>query len=378
MAADLYEVLGVDKGASQQELKSAYRKLAKEWHPDRNPDNPEAEEKFKKISTAYEVLSDPEKRQAYDRFGSTNGNPFGAGGPGGFGGGGAGGFGDLFDVINSVFGGGGGGGFGGFGQAGRGRRGANFQMELEVTFQEVASGAKREIEVPTYQDCETCDGSGAAEGTKPQTCTMCAGAGVVRQQQGFFTMQRTCPRCDGDGTIITDPCKTCDGKGHVREMEMLEIDIPAGISDGQQLRWVGKGAPGEQGGPPGDLYIVIRLEDHSLFERDNKNIICVVPISFTQAALGGKVEVPTLDGKVKMNIPAGTQTGKVFRLRGKGFPGLDGGSSRGDQLVEVVIETPVNLNEEQRELLVQFAELSGDDVHPEKSSFFQRLKNIFD
>jgi molecular chaperone DnaJ len=207
---------------------------------------------------------------------------------------------------------------------------------------------------------------------------MCAGAGVVRQQQGFFTMQRTCPRCDGDGTIITDPCKTCDGKGHQREMEMLEIDIPAGISDGQQLRWVGKGAPGEQGGPPGDLYIVVRLEDHTLFERDNKNIICVVPISFTQAALGGKVEVPTLDGKVKMNIPAGTQTGKIFRLRGKGFPGLDGGSSRGDQLVEVVIETPVNLDEEQRELLVQFAELSGDDVHPEKRSFFQRLKDIFD
>lgn len=378
MAADLYEVLGVNKDASPQELKSAYRKLAKEWHPDRNPDNPEAEEKFKKISTAYEVLSDPEKRQAYDRYGSTNGNPFGAGGPGGFGGG-AGGFGDLFDVINSVFGGGGGGGFGGFGGgAGRGRRGANFQMELEVTFNEVASGAKREIEVPTYKDCGTCDGTGAAEGTKPQTCTMCAGAGVVRQQQGFFTMQRTCPRCDGDGTIITDPCKTCGGKGHTREMEMLEIDIPAGISDGQQLRWVGKGAPGEQGGPPGDLYIVIRLEEHTLFERDNKNIICVVPISFTQAALGGKVEVPTLDGKVKMNIPAGTQTGKIFRLRNKGFPGLDGGSSRGDQLVEVVIETPVNLNEEQRDLLVQFAELSGDDVHPEKRSFFQRLKDIFD
>lgn len=379
MAADLYEVLGVEKEANAQELKSAYRQLAKEWHPDRNPDNPEAEEKFKKISTAYEVLSDPEKRAAYDRYGSTNGSPFGQGG---FGGQGApGGFGDLFDVINSVFGGGGGGGagFGGFGgQGARGRRGANFQMEVEISFKEVAEGVKREIEVPVYSDCDTCGGSGAAPGTKPQTCTMCAGAGAVRQQQGFFTMQRTCPRCDGEGKIVTDPCKSCDGEGHERNIELLEIDIPAGISDGQQLRWVGKGAPGEQGGPAGDLYIVVRLEDHPLFERDGKNLICVVPISFTQAALGGKVEVPTLAGKVKMNIPPGTQTGKVFRLKSKGFPGLDGGSSRGDQLVEVVVETPVNLDEEQRELLKKFAELSGDDVQPEKGSFFKRLKDLFD
>lgn len=374
MAADLYEILGVSRDASQQDIKKAYRRLAKEYHPDRNPDNPDAEERFKQISTAYEVLGDEEKRQAYDRFGSTNGNPFGGGA--GFGGAGAGGFGDLFDVLNSVFGGAA--GFGGGAAGGRrGRRGTDFQMEVEITFQDVANGGKHEIEIPAYHECDTCHGSGAKPGTSPQTCTMCAGRGVVRTQQGFFTMQRTCPRCDGEGQVITDPCKDCDGKGFTRELETLEIDIPAGISDGQRLRWVGKGAPGEQGGPPGDLYIVVRLEDHPLFERDGKDIICVVPISFPQAALGGKVEVPTLDGKVKMNIPAGTQTGKVFRLRGKGFPGIEGGAP-GDQLVEVVVETPVNLNDEQRELLVQFAELSGDDVHPEKRSFFQRLKDIFD
>lgn len=374
MAADLYEVLGVSKDASQQDIKKAYRQLAKEYHPDRNPD-PDAEETFKKISTAYEVLSDPEKRQAYDRFGSTDGNPFG-GGQAGFGGQ-AGGFGDLFDVLNSVFGGGFGGAGGGGGRSARGRRGSDFQMELEVTFKEVAEGGKREIEIPVYNECETCEGTGAKPGTSPQTCTRCAGAGVVRTQQGFFTMQRTCPRCDGDGTIIPEPCPTCDGKKFLKDTEMLEIDIPAGISDGQRLRWVGKGAPGESGGPPGDLYLVVRLEDHPLFERDGKNIICVVPISFPQAALGGKVEVPTLEGKVKMNIPAGTQTGANFRLRGKGFPGLEG-SGRGDQIVEVVIETPVNLDEEQRELLRNFADLSGDDVHPEKRSFFDRLKDLFD
>lgn len=375
MSTDLYEILGVARDASQQEIKKAYRKLAKENHPDLNPGDSEAEERFKKISTAYEVLSDEQKRQAYDRFGSTNGNPFG-GGAGGYGGaGGAGGFGDLFDVLNSVFGGGFGGAAGGGGAA-RGRRGADFQMELVVTFQEVANGGNQDIEIPVYNECETCGGSGAKPGTSPQTCTMCGGHGVVRTQQGFFQMQRTCPRCDGQGTIIAEKCGTCHGKGFEKGTEILDVEIPAGISEGQRLRWVGKGAPGEKGGPPGDLYLVIRLEDHPLFERDGKNLLCTVPISFPQAALGGKVEVPTLEGKVNMNIPAGTQTGKVFRLRGKGFPGLDGGT-RGDQLVEVVVETPVNLSDEQRELLEKFAEISGDDVHPEGRTFFDRLKDIF-
>lgn len=374
MSTDLYEILGVSRDASQQDIKKSYRKLAKENHPDLNPGDPEAEERFKKISTAYEVLSDEQKRQAYDRFGSTNGNPFG-GGAGGFGGaGGAGGFGDLFDVLNSVFGGGFGGGAGG--GAARGRRGADFQMELVVTFQEVADGGNQDIEIPVYNECDTCDGSGAKPGTSPQTCKMCGGHGVVHTQQGFFQMQRACPRCDGQGTIIAEKCGTCHGKGFKKGTESLDVEIPAGISEGQRLRWVGKGAPGEKGGPPGDLYLVIRLEDHPLFERDGKNLLCTVPISFPQAALGGKVEVPTLEGKVNMNIPAGTQTGKIFRLRGKGFPGLDGGT-RGDQLVEVVVETPVNLSEEQRDLLEKFAEISGDDVHPEGRTFFDRLKDLF-
>lgn len=378
MATDLYEILGVSRDADAQELKRAYRKLAKEHHPDRNPDDPEAEERFKKISTAYEVLNDQEKRDAYDRFGSTNGNPYANAGFGG-GGGQQQGFGDLFDMLNSVFGGGFGGGGGGFGGQGRarGRRGADYQMELEITFQEVADGGKQDVDIPSYDECKTCGGDGAKPGTKPQTCTMCAGAGVVRTQQGFFTMQRECPRCDGDGQIVTDPCKDCSGKGHNKSTETLEVEIPAGISDGQRMRWVGKGGPGEQGGPAGDLYIVVRLEDHSLFDREGKNLTCTIPVSFPQAALGAKIDVPTLAGKVSMSIPAGTQTGKVFRLRGKGFPGLDG-SSPGDQLVTVVLETPVNLDEEQRDLLRQFAELSGDDIHPEKSSFFDRLKNLFD
>ncbi len=372
MENDLYEILGVAKDASQQDIKRAYRRLAKENHPDLHPDDTVKEETFKRVSAAYEVLSDDEKRATYDRFGSAGGNPFGGGGNP-FGGGG--GMGDLFDVLNSVFGGGFGGGGGG-GRS-RARRGQDFRMELEVSFTDAAFGAQHEVEIPHYDPCETCDATGAKPGTKPQTCTQCAGSGVVRQQQGFFAMQRACPRCGGEGMIITDKCGTCKGERFIRSDETLEIDIPAGIDTGQQLRWSGKGAPGEGGGPRGDLYVVIRLEDHSLFEREGRDVICVVPIGFTQAALGAKVEVPTLDGKVNMSIPEGTQTGKVFRLRGKGFPGLDGGG-RGDQLVEVVVETPVRLSDRQRELLVEFAEISGDDVHPEKQSFFDRLKNLFD
>ena len=375
MATDLYQVLGVSKDADAQEIKRAYRTLAKAHHPDRNPDDPEAEERFKKISTAYEVLSDDQKRAAYDRFGSTNGNPY-AGAQGFGGGAGAQGFGDLFDMLNSVFGGGFAGGGGGP-RAARGRRGADYQMQIDISFQEVANGGKQEVEIPSYEACDTCEGSGAKPGTSPQPCTMCAGAGVVRTQQGFFTMQRECPRCEGDGTIIAEPCPTCGGEGHIEKSETLDVEIPSGISDGQRMRWVGKGAPGERGGPPGDLYIVVRLEDHTLFERDNKDLTCTVPISFPQAALGGKIDVPTLEGKVSMTVPAGTQTGKVFRLRNKGFPGLED-KSRGDQLVTVVVETPVNLDDEQRELLRQFADLSGDNIHPEKRTFFDRLKDLFD
>ena len=377
MSVDLYEVLGVPRDADQATLKKAYRALAQQYHPDKNPNNPEAEERFKQISAAYDILGDEEKRRAYDQFGSTNGNPFGAGGAG-FGGAG---FGDLFDILNSVFGGAAGGGFAG-GQGGRGsqggaRRGQDFQMELEISFKEAAQGGKRKVEVPSYPTCETCKGTGAKPGTSPVTCMMCGGLGVVRQQQGFFSLQRTCPQCEGQGKVIRDKCTDCNGTGHKERMIELEIDVPAGVDSGQRLRYAGKGGAGRQGGPPGDLYFILRLEDHPLFERDGRNLLCTVPISVSQAALGGKVDVPTLDGKVSMAIPAGTQTGKVFRLRNKGFPGIDGGS-RGDQLVEVVVETPVNLTERQRELLEELAESFGEDAHPEKRTFLDRLKNLFD
>jgi molecular chaperone DnaJ len=366
----------VSRDASDDEIKKSYRKLAKQYHPDRNPGDKAAEEQFKKISAAYEVLSDSNKRATYDRFGSTDGaNPFG--GAGGFGGQGGQGFGDLFDILNGMFGGGFGGQGGFVGQGGsRSRRGADHQMEIEVSFVEAANGAKKKVEVPVYHPCDTCDGTGAKPGTKPVTCKTCNGMGVVRIQQGFFTMQRTCPKCEGEGTIIEEPCPSCKGAGHKKKIEELEVDIPAGVSTGQRLRWSGKGGPGSAGGPPGDLYLFIRLEDHPLFERQDLDVLCTVPISFVQAALGGKVDVPTLEGKVSMAVPSGTQTGKVFRLRGKGFPPLSGGQ-RGDQLVTVVVETPVNLSEEQKQLLQKFGELSGEDVHPEKSSFFQRLKDLF-
>ncbi len=376
MSTDLYEILGVARDASAKDIKRAYHKLAKENHPDLHPDDTEKEERFKQVSAAYEVLSDAEKRATYDRFGSTSGSPFGQGFGGGGGPGGQG-VGDLFDFLNNVFGGfgGGGGGFGG-GRS-RGRPGADYRMEVEITFQEAAMGGSRDIEIPSYDICERCDGEGAEPGTSASTCSTCSGAGAVRIQQGFFTMQRTCPQCNGKGSVIASPCKDCSGQGHVEGDETLEIDIPAGISTGQQLRWAGKGAPGEGGGPRGDLYLVIRLEEHPLFERDGKDLLCTVPISFVQASLGTKADVPTLEGKVKMTIPEGTQTGKVFRLRGKGFPPLDAGP-RGDQLVELVVETPVKLNKEQRELLMAFAESCGDDIHPEKRSFFERIKDLFD
>lgn len=379
MSADLYEILGVARDASPSEIKAAYRKMAKQYHPDLNPGDGDAEEMFKKVNAAHEILSDPEKRRAYDQFGSTDGNPF-AGGGNPFGGGGGQGFGDLFDILNSVFGGGMGGGAQGFG--GRGgrpgaRRGSDMRRDVTISFQEAAEGVTKKITVPSFDECDACHGNGAEPGTEVKTCGTCGGIGVVRQQQGFFSLQRTCPTCDGEGTIIASPCKKCRGEGVLRSEEELEVDIPAGVDTGQQIRWTGKGGPGAKGGPPGDLYFQIILEDHTLFERDGMSLLCTVPISFTLAALGGKVDVPTLSGKLKMTIPEGTQTGKVFRLRGKGFPSLQG-SQRGDQLVTVVVETPVNLNERQRQLLTEFAEESGDEVHPESKSFFKRLKDLFD
>jgi molecular chaperone DnaJ len=368
MSINPYEVLGVSKQAELSEIKAVYRRLAIKHHPDKNPDDPDSQERFKEVSEAYEILSDPDKRQTYDRFGTTKG--FGGQGGSPFGGGQ--GFSDVFDLFNSMFGGRGGGGR----QRQQGRRGADFKMEVEVTYTEAAQGVTREVQIPAFEDCDTCDGSGAKPGTGVETCSHCGGRGAVRVQNGFFTMMRSCPRCDGSGEIIPDPCTDCGGKGIRQTEETLQVDVPAGVDSGQKLRWTGRGGPGAEGGPPGDLYIVIRLEDHPLFERDGNNIICTVPISFTQAALGGKIDVPTLEGKVVMTVPAGTQTGKTFRLSGKGFPSVNG-RRQGDQLVKVVVETPIKLTDKQKELLGEFAEEGGEDVHPEKKGFFDRMKEIF-
>lgn len=375
MAEDLYEILGVNREASTDEIKSAYRRLARKFHPDQNPDDPNAEDKFKKVAAAYEILGDADKRKTYDRFGSTKG--FGQGGFGGAGpGAGFGDVGDLFDILGSIFGGAAPGGGGGPRRT-RATRGADFRMDLKVTFEEAAFGARKEVEVPSWEECEHCDGSGALPGTSPETCDLCGGTGQMRIQQGFFVMARPCTKCGATGKFVAHPCALCDGKGFVETTTTLNVEVPAGVRDGQKLRWEGKGAPGASGGPPGDLYVVVGLKDHSLFERDGDNILCTVPISFTQAAVGGKVDVPTLDGRVVMSVPAGTQSGKILRLRKKGFPTL-GGGTRGDQLVSLVVETPVNLNDRQRDLLEELAEVSDEEVHPEKKGFFQRMKDLFD
>ncbi len=367
MSIDPYEVLGVSRDSDVSEIKAAYRRLAIKHHPDKNPDDPDAQERFKEVNQAYEILSDPEKRRTYDRFGSTRGfggqgSPFGAGQ-------GFEGVGDFFDLFSSMFG-----GAGGRGQ--RGRRGADFKMELEVSFVEAANGVTREVQIPAFVDCETCHGAGAAPGTSVETCPNCEGRGAVRVQNGFFSMMRPCPRCGGTGEVIPEPCPDCGGKGIRQVEETLEVEVPPGVDDGQKLRWTGRGGPGADGGPPGDLYIIIRLEDHPLFEREGNNVVCTVPISFTQAAMGGKIDVPTLDGKVVMTVPAGTQTGKTFRLSKKGFPTVNG-HGKGDQLVHVVVETPVNLTDRQKELLAEFAEEGGEEVHPERKGFFDRMKELF-
>ncbi len=368
MTIDPYDVLGVSRDSDISEIKAAYRRLAVKHHPDKNPDDPDSQERFKEVSEAYEILSDPEKRQTYDRFGSTKGfggqgSPFGGGGQN---------MGDFFDLFSSMFRGGAGGGRG----RRTGRRGVDLKLEIEVSYEEAAKGVTREVEIPTFDNCETCDGSGAKPGSSPETCSNCSGRGTVRVQNGFFSMMRECPRCDGEGEVISDPCADCGGKGIRQGEESLEVEVPAGVDTGQKLRWTGRGGPGANGGPRGDLYIFIRLEDHPLFERDGRDVICDIPISFTQAAIGGKIEVPTLDGKVNMTVPAGTQTGKTFRLSGKGFPAING-RGQGDQLVRVNVETPVKLTDRQKELLEEFAEEGGEEVHPERKGFFDRMKEIF-
>ncbi|MDG1819205.1 MAG: molecular chaperone DnaJ [Porticoccaceae bacterium] len=369
---DYYDVLGVDKGASPQEIKKAFRRIAMKFHPDRNSDDKNSDEKFKEAQEAYEVLGDEEKKSAYDRFGHA-GVDGSAGG--GFGGGGAGGagFGDIFgDVFGDIFGGGGGG-------RGGPARGSDLRYDLQLDLEDAVRGKTVQIDVPTMSHCGTCDGSGARKGTSPVTCTTCQGAGQVRMAQGFFSVQQACPTCHGRGQMISDPCGDCRGQGVKEERKTLSVKIPAGVDTGDRIRLSGKGEAGPQGGPPGDLYVQMVVRDHPIFVRDDSNLHCEVPISFAQAALGGDLEVPTLSGKVKLKIPAETQSGKLFRLRGKGVAPVRGGGV-GDLLCRVVLETPVNLTADQRDLLKKFEEsLGGKGKHsPRSSSWFDGVKKFFD
>ena len=356
---DYYESLGLQKGASEDEIKRAYRKLAKQYHPDLHPGDKIAEEKFKEIGEAYEVLSDPDKRAKYDQYGHAAFDPnagFGGGG------GGFGGFDDLGDILGSIFGGGFGFGGGGRQQRSGPMKGDSLRVRLNITFEEAAFGCKKDVAVTRIEDCDDCGGSGCAKGTSPEPCPECAGRGFVNTQQrtpfGVMQAQTPCRKCEGRGKFILNPCPRCSGKGKIRRQRTINVNIPAGIDDGQTVQLRGQGHAGMNGGPAGDLLITVSVKAHPLFEREGSSILYEMPISFVQAALGAEVEVPTLDGKVKYTIPEGTQTGTTFRLRGKGIPRLSGGL-RGDQFVTVHIETPKNLSKEQKELLQQFAEADG-------------------
>lgn len=375
---DYYEVLGVAKGASDDEIKKSYRKLALKYHPDRNPGDTAAEEKFKEAAEAYEVLSTPEKKQQYDQFGHEGINS--SFGPGGFKWENFTHAGDFGDIFESIFGGGGGGFSDIFGGGGRQRRGgvhgSDLRYDLEVAFEEAASGIKKSIEIPRLESCDDCSGSGAASGSQRQECPHCHGSGQIRASQGFFSISRTCAHCSGLGTVVKNPCKKCRGEGRVRKTNKLSIKIPAGVHHGMRLRVSGEGEGGAFGGERGDLYVVIHVRPHSLFERQEDDIICEVPISFPLATLGGEVDVPTLSGKVKLKVPSGTQSGKVFRLRGKGFPNVQGYGA-GDQLIRILVETPTKLNSEQKELLKQFAEKGGEKIQPMCQSFLDKAKKFF-
>ena len=373
---DYYEVLGVAKTASADEIKKAYRKLAMKHHPDRNPDDKSAEDKFKEANEAYEVLSDEDKRAAYDRHGHAGVDPNmgGFGGQGGFGGG-AGSFSDIFgDVFGDIFGGG---GQRGGGQ--RANRGSDLRYTLELDLEEAVRGTTVQIRVPKLSTCEVCDGSGAKKGTTVDTCRTCGGAGQVRMQQGFFSVAQTCPTCRGRGKTIKDPCNACHGQGRVEKAKTLEVKIPAGVDSGDRIRLSGEGEAGMNGGPSGDLYVQVAVRPHKIFERDGADLYCEMPISFADAALGGELEVPTLDGRVKLKIPEGTQTGKLFRLRGKGVAPVRGGGT-GDLLCRVAVETPVNLSKRQKELLREFQQdMDGEDGKhsPRKSSWFESVMSLF-
>jgi molecular chaperone DnaJ len=367
---DLYEVLGVNRDAGDDEIKKAYKKLAMKHHPDRNPDNPKAETMFKEAKEAYEILSEPEKRAAYDRHGHAGVDPQ-AGGQG-FGTGAE--FAQAFgDIFGDLFGSGGG---------GRGRsgpyRGADLRYNLEIGLEEAARGTETRIRVPTMENCETCNGTGAKPGTQPSTCSTCDGRGQVRMQQGFFSIQQTCPRCQGSGKLISSPCGSCQGNGRIRKSKTLSVKIPAGIDEGDRIRLTGEGEAGSAGAPPGDLYVVVQIRQHPVFQREHNDLHCEMPISFTTAALGGEIEIPTLDGHAKLRIPAETQSGQVFRLRGKGIKALRG-SGQGDLMCHVVVETPVKLSERQKELLRELDSINrSDDSHnPRAKSWMDKVKEFF-
>ena len=374
---DYYEVLGVSKSATDDEIKKAYRKLAKKYHPDLNKDNPEAAEKFKEAAEAYDVLSNSEKRSRYDQFGHAGVDPNAGFGGGDSYSGGFGGFGmdDLGDIFGSFFGGGS--GFGGGSRRRNGPvRGRDIQQAIELTFEEAAFGCHREMSIQAQEKCETCGGSGAKKGTTAQTCQHCHGTGQIRTQQrtvlGYMTNVTTCPHCHGEGKIVKDPCPDCRGTGKVRKSKKIEVDIPAGIDDGQTIQLSGKGEAGDKGGPNGDLLLTIRVHPHQMFKREGTNVFIDMPISFVQAALGATVQVPTLDGPVELKIPEGTQTGSKFRMKGRGIPSIRS-KVRGDQYVTVNVEVPRNLNSKQKELLREFEE---DKNYKQKKSFAEKMKDF--
>jgi len=376
---DYYSLLGVSREASADELKKAYRKLAMQCHPDRNPGDKGAEQRFKDISEAYDVLKDDQKRAAYDRFGHAAFEQ--GGGPGGFGfggGGGAGGFGAGFaDIFDEMFGEFMGGRRGGGAGAGRGN---DLRFNLEITLEEAFKGKQATVRVPTMAPCEACDGSGAEAGSQPATCGTCRGAGRVRAQQGFFTIERTCPTCQGAGRVIEKPCKVCQGQGRTRREKTLSVAIPAGVEDGTRIRLAGEGEVGVRGAAPGDLYIFISIAAHRFFQRDGANIYCRVPISMVTAALGGNLEVPTVEGgRARINVPPGTQSGHQFRLKGKGMSVLRS-TTRGDMYIQSIVETPVHLTKKQEELLREFEKAGGEATKhsPESAGFFARVKEFFE
>lgn len=370
---DYYEILGLPRGATAEELKKAYRKLAVQFHPDKNPGDKKAEDRFKELSEAYEVLADPQKRQMYDQFGHA-GVGAGGGQDPGFGGGSMN---DIFgDIFGDLFGAGGGGrGRGGKRRSG-GRPGDDLRTSIDISFEEAAFGSEKVITIPKTIACDPCHGSGARAGTHAETCNQCGGRGEVSFQQGFFAITRPCSRCNGLGQTIADPCPNCSGSGQVKKRSQIAVKIPAGVDTGQRLKLTGEGEAGERGGPPGDLYVSINILPHAFFTRDEFDVICEVPITFIHAALGAEIEVPTLEGKVKLKVPPGTQSHKILRLKNKGLARL-GSYGRGDQLVRVIVEVPTKLSHDQKELLKKFGESGGEQANPMHHNFFEKVKNLF-